>query len=154
MCREFVERILETAGANEEFRMHLMERPAFIMREAGFVIQEDSVEAFEMFFRDEIYPLMTTFLQDPNIMSFMSVKGATCAACKIAAWVVGTAIVGAVAVGAMSLPIAHPAVVGLAAYMGVTTAQAMAFIAASAGAAAGDVRALVAEICTYMGVCP
>jgi len=154
MCREFVERILEAGAADEEFRVQLMERPAFILREAGFIIQEDTVEAFEMHFRDEIYPLMTTFLQDPNIMSFMSVRGAACAACKIAAWIVGTAVVAAAALGVANLTIATPAVVGLAAYMGITTAQALVIIGASVGVAAGDVRAFIAEICTHMGVCP
>lgn len=154
MCREFVGRILEVAAIDKEFRDKLMERPAFIMSEAGFVVQENAVQAFDTFFREEIDPLMTAFLQAPYIMNLMSVKGAACAACKVAAWVVGTAVVGAVAVAVMSLPVAHPAVVGLAAYMGVTATQAMAFIAASAGAAAGDVRALVTEICVHMSICP
>ena len=154
MCREFVERILETAAASEEFRMNLFERPAAVMREAGFPVEIKTDREFDTLFKSEVFPLMRTFLQASNGTSFMSVQGAVCAACKIAAWLVGTAVVGAVAVAVLHLPVAHPAVVGLAGYMGISATQAAAFIGASAGAAAGDVRAFVAEICTYINVCP
>lgn len=154
MCREIVEQILEAAASDEALRNRLMSSPAKVMREAGFVIQEESAANFDMFFRDEVSAPMRTYLQTPNAMSFMTVSGAACAACKVAAWVVGTAVVVAAAVGAASLTIANPAVVGLAAFMGITTAQALVIIGASAGVAAGDVRAFVGEICTKLGICP
>lgn len=154
MCREIVEQVLDTAASDEVLRKRLMSSPAEVMREAGFVIQEQSADDFDMFFRDEVSAPMRIYLQTPNAISFLTVKGASCAACKVAAWVVGTAVVVAAAVGAASLTIASPAVVGLAAFMGITTAQALVIIGASAGVAAGDVRAFVGEICTKMGICP
>src|SRR5690606_22356342 len=54
MCREIVEQILEAAASDEALRNRLMSSPAKVMREAGFVIQEESADEFDMFFRDEV----------------------------------------------------------------------------------------------------
>jgi hypothetical protein len=144
------QRVIDAAGTDDAVLTALRNDPYALL----FPGQERAAfrkADFNLYFAEEIEPLIFSLSPSIALKSFPSVS---CAACKTGAYSIAALIVAAAAAGLSTLTATSSVVVQLATFAGVGTNTALVFIVTLGAAAANGVSDVVNAICDWMGACP
>jgi hypothetical protein len=147
-----LENVVRAAREDEAIRS-LLKRDPFEIFFADRESQHFDKEQFNSFFSSEVAPFIIDAI-DPSTNLSLKLPSLGCASCKTGAFGVAALIVAASAAGLGSLTVASTAVVQLAAFAGVGTTTALAFIVSLGATVAGGIANVVNAICGWMGACP
>ncbi|MCV2449673.1 hypothetical protein [Paracoccus sp. DMF] len=147
-----LETVVKAAREDEVIRS-LLKLDPFEIFFANSAPQHFDKEQFNSFFSLEVAPFIRDAI-DPSSDLLLKLPSLGCASCKTGAFGVAALIVAASAAGLGSLSVASTAVVQLAAFAGVGTTTALAFIVSLGATVAGGIANVVNAICDWMGACP